>query len=127
MSIDEKLYNHALFNLLVYANDCESKFIPMQIKLEEKLKAKKRMTNDELLLQLKKIHEGKQDISDEGWLSRLYSIITPLKQAGLIKSVREKRKAVYLLSDGWSALVKKDLLTTPQKWFKGAGEVVESS
>ena len=112
--MDEKTYSHQLFSLLVYVNGCESKLIPLQIKILERIKLKKKLSNNEILALIKKIHPGDQDISEEGWMSRFYNLVSPLKQTGLIKSMRMEGKPTYTLSDGWMTLVNRDLINKPK-------------
>lgn len=120
--LDAKLYDHRLFFLLVYANGCESKLIPLQIKLLESIKKRGRITRNEATAYIKRIYVGgkKEVVGEEGWSSRVYNIISPLTQSGILTSTRESGNPVYSLSDGWLIMIRRDLINRPKSWFKEA-------
>jgi len=120
ISLDRKLYDHRLFFLLVYANGCESKLIPLQIKLLESIKKRGRITRNEVIAYIKRIYVGgqKAKVSKEGWSSRVYNIISPLTQSGILTSTKGAGNPVYTLSDGWLMLIRQDFIRKPKEWFK---------
>lgn len=119
--LDQKLYEHRLFYLLIYANGCESKLIPLQIKLLEIIKKKGSLTRAKTITLIKRHYVGGQQkkVTEEGWLSRLFNIISPLKQLGLLTSTRNTKGIfAYTLSDGWVLSSRRDHILRPKDWFK---------
>ena len=113
---------HPLYNILIFANCCESVYIPIQIRILEVLK-KRSLTIDSLTLLANKLFNEirkpkKTNITEDGMSSRFYLITSPLKDVGLIVTDREEGRALYRASkDGALAFLSNERYNI-KEWFR---------